>query len=436
MKLNAILKLKGVQGVDEYIKNNDFWFSQISDDKLLDFVKKYLAYPFVPRENAFKILDYMDMISDGVLPSKDYGKLIYDSTYFKTMPKEYAVDFMKAWLVSSGDVKIINNLIKYITKKEDLEEIMQFYIGEDISQEVADKLIELRDFSLILDSRRYVLNRYLDKLIPENFTIEEIKDEVIRYVKGAKSVDSITGTIDFILEYSDKKKVIDLLIDILKEVKVINRFWSELYLNQIVFLATNFDMNDYDRIAKKIEETEDEDLLMNWVLHTSCPYNYYLVDRLMKSNKNRLLLVTAEDKNYISYMINNMEDKEQQEFIKYVILRSNMIGIELTDLVVSICFSEGIISKSFDKEMAYNLIINGSKYTYYFLNKYSLLDFNLEERRIILKKWRLLGLGDYCTIYGSYLISGDKNMLPSYENIEENKEMLRSLRNAKFKNVK
>ena len=437
MIVNFILMFKGIEGVDKYLAKHKEYFMNKSYTQTRKFMEKYLNREFKRRENSFAFLDYLD---NSKIEGEFYPELIRKSEFYKTMIDDKdKLNFIDAYLSYCGEESIINDCIDNMFDVDVLKDLVTEYVTDKNAQTIADKLIYMGDMDLILASRDYwyYLVDYLNANITDDYSypLEEITTYLINYSNHNKGV--ITVLTDYLEKHGSKERVLTALADIITTkvneknddntskyiISDINNYLDNIFNN---LNNETFREEDINYIAKEIEKTNNKEALREWACKTKCRYNYQILDNLMLDYDNLPYLFGALDKFYVNHITTRIlmgqSKEEKQKFMEYLSQNYNLFDREVLDKVLFLAYT---CSYHVSKQEILGFVLKGSRYTRQIFQKY---DFNEEERLLIFETYKNNQEVDLCTLYGTYLIKGERSALLNKEEEEKMKPLVLSLK--------
>ena len=458
IKLEKLLKKGCLCTVDDYIAK--YGIGKLYDDRCFPFYlffTDYLNHDFVYNiKNPFLIVKVLVENCYEALEDK-----FINCRYINTMPKEYLVNVLailnnhsnscfkfQKYIISLFDEERVYDLIGYCLKnKVDLT--------TDISRALANHLIALQNIDLINEVGT-LNNPHIDLIINREIKNKFPYDDLVKYFKYYNN-DYEDGTISILLDSSEEEKIeknevlednvtiIASKLRSLDNVKInkFGRFNSVIY-DFISDINNALKMNELDELdlnylAQEIEKTGNFLLIENWVLNTSCSYNYTLVDALIDFDYRKIISVIfdAQDKSYKNYLVEKIFKDEYLSLLNYIldsftkdekgdlVIATKYGDIKNLDYLLKTMYEKNPEFKIEDKDTIYALVTNGSSYTMKLLQE---VDFTKEERIKIVKSWKEKKLFDFYIIYGSYILNGLNGLTVNESAIAENREMLLSLR--------
>ena len=457
-KLNNILNKKGVLEVDKYLYYNyvpvTIVFMNLSSKQQNKFIKNYLNHEFLHyEEKPFLILDFFALCIED-------SNIFINSVYFKTMPKKYIKEIFTIYGLDYKYTDLLSKLIPY-TDDESLSNLLTKYLNDNLINAIVNEIINRHYMDLILETinkaPKYLKNKFLNiDISPYSFTDLKkfytyadykfnpytIKNLELKAPDKETLLDALTDIVfTKINNFKDKlsnENNASILLDATNKIKRTNWDYSfdDFYLFNIITDFINslnkndFSPENYDYIAEKLLAMDNIEVTLPWLLGTKCSSNYQVIPKLI-SNKNYLynLLFRTKDLGYETYIASLVPLEERTKFLTFLIQKVVIPGdIKVVDRIIEYYFAN---SKDFtinDKNIAFNLIIHGSKYTNYLLHNNIFEELSILERQQILISWKNLNLYDYLAVYGSYILNGRISDIPPTEVLEKNQEMLLSLR--------
>ncbi len=458
-KLENILKKEGLCAVDNYLAICDI--KKLLNDKSFSFYQfftDYLNHDFV-YNNKYPFLAIKILVENGY---ESLEEKFINCRYINTIPKTYLTDVLIIlnknypygcykllnYIINLFDIGSMYDLIGYCVKNN-------ICFKKEINIALANQLISLKNIDLILfasNLNNNDINRIINKEITSNFSYPDLV-KYFTYYQNDYEDDTISALlntskktkVDKTQVLGDTIKIISTKLDTLKDVKfnkygrlnsIINEF---IYDINNVIKTNELDEFDLNYLAHEIAKTNNLFLIENWVLNTSCSYNYTLVDKLISQNNQYIisLIFDAQDKSYINYLVEKIFQDKYLSLLNYLL--NNFNKDEKGDLVIATKFGDirnlDYLLKTMydanpkfkieDKNIIYALVTNGSSYTTKLLQE---VEFTKEERIKILKSWKEKKLYDFYLVYGSYILNGLDGLNINESTITENREMLLSLR--------
>ncbi len=434
MIASLILKFKGIEGVDSFLAKHEGYFENKSYSQTVRFIRKYLDHEYQERDNNFAFLNYLD---DSKTTGEFYAELIRPSKFFKTMSDKGRVDLIDAYLSSFGDEAFINEIINNISNIDALKDLVRDYVMASNASTVAYKLLQVESIDLILESKDYwyYLQDYLNADITDYYSFEDIKTYLLNYSNHNHEVIKVLTNCR---GFASKEDILEAISDIVVAKS------REMGLNDanknsksdiVEFLQSIFnDLNnndfftkeDLNYIAKKIEDANNKEALIVWVSNSLCSYNYQILDKIMLDYDNLPVLFNAFDKSYINYITTRIlmgkSKLEKQKFKQYISDHYNLFDQNVMDKILFLAYT---CSYKLSKEEIYGFLLKGSRYVRQILENY---DFSEEERIKVFQVYKDNQYIDLCTLYGTYLIKGEKSALLSGEEEEKFKPLVLSLK--------
>ena len=438
--LNAILKRKGITGVDEYIKELHYKdYIHISDKTCYKFVSNYLNHPFVYNPNySFAIIIFIADIQFR-LPS-DFLDNIANTTYFKTMPKEYinraTSVACQSYFSYDHYCSFCTSLINGLNTEEDIKEFISHNPKEStLCKILAQKIVSFQDIDFIIEINPdldQLINIHFDYYVPRNFSFEDTK-KYLTYYKAGKYSCYIDGSINILENNEEAKNIpqeakLDAYLDIVyNKINRYKDYVSEITISFIEDLLSckRFTDYDYNYLASKILTKDNDKVALVWVCETYCSNNLAIIDKLITNNiKNLPIILETDNDDYLNYIVNKIPEDKINEFFSYLKKLANT-NINIIDKVLDIILNKYPNYKLSTNPLSFELVKNGSNYAPIILQE---KEFTKEERIDIYNSWLDLELELYLASFSNYLLNGFKKYIPTIEDFTSNKEMLLELK--------
>ncbi|MBE6154095.1 MAG: hypothetical protein E7163_00760 [Firmicutes bacterium] len=415
--LKLLLKIEGTKGVDAFLNNNYDYLYGLNAEKLKKFFISYLNTPFdCSKKQYFEIYRYIKsrpIIDDEILTN---------SIYFKTMPNELVIDALKEIQIISGFYQnFINGLIKRIRveDKDRIKKIPSLIIAEN-NEAICNKLIEFKDMDLIISliKENIITPRDISDKLTKNFSVEEYKKIALNF-DYMFLMDDIMEDLYFQDKYDD-------ILDLLFKYKKIHPEDEQVYW-EFAYIFTDF-IEIPEEFEQAIIDTNDKELMYAWITNTKGSLKEDIIEKLMADKTYLIRMLMNLDKRYVLFIIDKIKENPEiyniDNLINIICSNANSENIERIDYLIS-CFRSYDLDSDFSKENSVLLISLNSRFSREIIGN---SNFDELERKNILDSLNKSNRTDLLTIYGSYLISGDKAKLVEDEQIRKFNEPLERVR--------
>lgn len=425
--LKLLLKFKGIKKVDAFLHDDPDYLYCYKDISIVEFINLYLKHSFdSSNPYPFAIFSYIKKINTW---NWNYTKLI-NTTYFNSMPSSYVID---ALLINHLSIDGYEDFVNYMIAKlenKDIPRLKELSKIEPFTKSLpalVDKLTTYKDIDLIIALFPKLNKEDISKIL----NIVYLNYNYLDIKKFALSLDSIIYLEDIIYWLLDNNKIKDVL-DILIGIDAKNQLENNnnTFLDFVKLLENDSPENEYiPLLAEEILNSGNFRLMYYWVITIDCIKNYEIIDNLLlNKNLNLSKFVLDLDYTYAEYVVRKICN--EMEIVKLEKLVEGIFGYVEDNVIEKVDYILSLISYlrptyEIPKGLVMNLLVYDTRYYRAILENY---EFSLEERQLILSWLHLNKRYDLIAIYGSYLLSGDKNKLVAELIISDNKDTLKRLR--------
>ena len=434
-KLIKMLDNYGVSKASEYLQKN-LTLGKIRNGELEQFINYYLSFNFeINNKYPFVILY---LINDSeYLKHSD----VINTNYFNTMPSSFAFQFLK-----NHQHGIDKDFVNYLISKLDEDDIK--HISCELVFGAYSSLRECHLPALITKLKEhhnidnfYLLYCELKKmrmdfiaLLINDYSEEDIKSFALKFdrfneieVLIYQLIDAsrVREALNIIIELSNKNEkkeqsALDFCLDAVDKKKVFVAFAEN----------ANEEGKEYiTRVEEEIINTDNYELMYYWFITEDGANNkkYEMLDKFInKGVYLGKLLLTLQPK-YKKYLIDKSSELNKLNILINDLL-ANISNNTITEIdkVLELILS---IKPDYKLSKCASITLLGYNTKHYrlLLNNY---EYTQEERLQLLENLNLNGNYNLIAIYGSYYLTGNRNMIVSESIIKESTQVLRLLRST------
>lgn len=449
MILKMLMSIGNLKWLDDYL--NIRILNKLSVEDLKKFVIWYLNQEYDAKTNnkecVFGILD----VARKKIPLEELEELVINSRFMQSKPDKDFYYFFRFddFLNSNGNLLNLEGmplLQTYLTSRVASNEELILLINTKaaIDYDYAfRRLVSIGNIDTLLEytkqlsqNEKFCQSELAKKMALSGlYSLEEIESFFKEVVLIADTiVDTFAKLFEHTQENEKRENVISTFISIVDfyQKKVDNGQESDAkkgdYLpgyNECAFSILKFSisMDMKNEISKNLLQNK------NWRFINELFFNsfesdndYDMIDALMKENVEVVedTLSSISDK-YLEYALVKLLNRDRDfinEVIAYILNDYNklryLFDIERIDMILDFVYYRFHDFKIL-KVWAINLIKLGSKYIPKFMSEY---DFTKEEREDIFESYKLSN-SDFERVYGSYLLTGDKDYWVSEKEAKE-----------------
>lgn len=435
-KLKLLLLTKGIYGVNEFLDKNPRYLERLNENQFNEFVRLYFDIPFVLDNNdVLHIFDFIwnyDNFDEEILLQSKYFQTITGGSILIALNSlsdcEFYVDKLAKYLIYKLDAKQLLNysiadlthLIFYFSNmglEEKLLECKNIDIVSAISNEID------YDFEVLFNKKiisKLSLTEFREYCLKGNIRVLDIFKYLELHLKKNREV-ALDALFDI---FMNRKKVVEYAIS---ETPIINDFFKKIAELEM------FEEQDKEYLAFKLLASKNYDKMLEWLYYIDCPINYQMIDELVQRGYIINLIKSVHEKKYLEYSIKkileqNAMDQNFSFVLNMFLSNNNPISKEELNRILNILFS---LKQDFSitKQNAIKLMKKGVDIFPILIERYLL---NAEEREEILVSLKEANRFDLCTIYGSYLLSGNNSQLLNEQVIKREDALIRSLKPKKM----
>lgn len=452
--LKVLLKMGHTKMVKFFLNVTDIsYLDKLKKPKLKEFIELYLQKDFRNKKDGLEIVNYLKKAFERkVFSASELDQLLVQAKYFETMPNDMVELLIKKFEFCSGiPAKDIPNFVSKMTSRINdskiLIELMVSYCYVDFTL-AKRMLVNTGDIDTLIKAERYGGNAH-DKIALGLELIQSGLYSLKQFERYCQETNpSIYFIVDWIGEYytleqdeNNKKKILDLLISL---ATVEENFLQDD--NRIFDLRNNKKIVGYDyymrelannekyseeiksALIKKMMEAKNYKLMCSWLNFVVAKDNKMLVEELMTYSPNIVALVlNSLSGDLLDYALGILGQKDRafiDQVMVAIIEYSNCFSVSKLDKIVEV-LTYIRPDYRFQKQFGIMLVNKRSRYT---LAIFRMYNFTQEEREKIYISFKDNGMDECCTIYGAYLMSGDKNKLLNAQESEESSKNLERLR--------
>ncbi len=455
MILKILMKIGKLKWIEDYL--NIRILNKLSVEDLKKFVIWYLNQEYDAKTNnkecVFGILD----VARKKIPLEELEELVINSRFMQSKPDKDFYCFFRCDVFLNNKGNLLNLegmplLQTYLTSRIDTNDELILLINTKaaIDYDYAfRKLVSVGNIDILLsyakqleqNEKYYHYGKYCHSELTKKMALSSLYslEEIEKFLKevGVKA-DVIVEVFVYLFgqtkENQNKESVISTFISIVDfyQKKVDNGQESDAkkgdYLpgyNECAFSILKFSisMDMKNEISKNLLQNK------NWRFINELFFNsfesdndYDMIDALMKENVEVVedTLSSISDK-YLEYALVKLLNRDRDfinEVIAYILNDYNklryLFDIERIDMILDFVYYRFHDFKIL-KVWAINLIKLGSKYIPKFMSEF---DFTKEEREDIFESYKWID-SDFEKVYGSYLLTGDKDYWVSEKEAKE-----------------
>ncbi len=451
MILKILMKIGNLKWIDDYLDIRIL--NKLSVEDLKEFVIWYLDQEYDAKTNnkecVFGILD----VARKKIPLEELEELVINSRFMQSKPDKDFYYFFRCDVFLSNNGNLLNLegmplLQTYLTSRIDMDDELILLINRKaaIDYDYAfRKLVSVGNLDILLsyakqleqNEKYYHYGKYCHSELAKKMALSGLYslEEIEKFLKevGVKAdviVEVFVNLFEQTKDNQNKESVISAFISIVDfyQNKIDNGQESDAktgdYLpgyNECAFSILKFavSMDMKNEISKNLLQNK------NWHFINELFFNsfesdndYDIIDALMKENVEVAedTLSSISDK-YLEYALVKLLNRDRDfinEVIAYILndydkLRY-LFDIERIDTILDFVYYRFHDFKIL-KVWSINLIKLGSKYIPKFMSEF---DFTKEEREDIFESYKWMD-SDFERVYGSYLLTGDKDYWVSEE---------------------
>lgn len=453
--LKVLLKIGHTKMVKFFLNVRDIsYLDKLKKPKLKEFIELYLQKDFRAKKDGLEIVNYIKKAYERkAFSESELDQLLVQAKYFETMPDDMVELLIKKFEFCSGiPAKDIPNFVSKLTSRiNDSKVLMELMVGYCYVDFTLAKrmLVNTGDIDTVIKAERYGGAAARDKIA---LGLELIQSGLYslkqfeRYCQEANP--SINFIVDWIREYyileqdeNNKNRILDLLISLATveenfpqaDNKIFDLRNNKKIVGYDYYMRALANNEKYDEeiksaLIKKMIETKNYKLMCSWLNFVEAKDNKLLVEELMGYGANvGALTLNSLRGDLLDYALGILGQKDRvfiDQVMAAIINYSNCFSVSKLDKIVEfLTFIRP--DYRFQKEFMIMLVNKRSRYT---LAIFRMYDFTQEEREAIYTSFKDSGMDDCCTIYGAYLMSGDKNKLLNAQENEESSKNLERLR--------
>lgn len=439
--LTTLKKFNALKLIDRFYSGGEFLNLKPSEQKelILWYFNQNYNHDSI---NMSLIFDYIyNLILEDLFSFAEIDELITTSRFAKSMSSDDVFDI----LTTNPKTSVLNNLptfIKFCLKKISDPIMLQRIVGlnRDIDESlVRARLMELGNIDGLIKIDYYAttskpFNLGLDIAKSSTYSTDDLKNYCLQtYSRSTKEiVDWFATRYNLAKDQREKDYVLDALLEVAK-----NENMRGDTTNQLIDIKNRESLKGYkyfayainkseilpqeakNNLAMKIYESGIDGFLYEWLNKVKCDANYTIIDGLLMEGTMVIfsMLLCLDDNNYLAYLIDHLMLCNIDKITAVLSIFFNScadLPLFKTEMVLDKLFTSYPDYK-IKKEKVLKLLCVGTKYTEVFFKDY---EFNAEERKIIINAYMQNNLTNLLTIYGLYLMSGDKSKLASREQLD------------------
>lgn len=405
--------------------------------------------------NMALIFDYIcNVIQEGLFSFAEIDELIINSRFAKSMSSDDVFDI----LTTNPKTSVLNNIPKFIKfcLEKISDPIMLYRIisyNSDLDERlVRARLTELGNIDSIIKIDYYTttsnpFNLGLDIALSNEYSVDDLKNYCIRTYN--RSINEIVEWFATRYSLTDEQEEKDHVLDALLEVAK-NEDMKGDTTHQSIELKKEENLRGYkdfayainkserlhqdakNNLAIKIYESGIDGFLYEWLNKVKCDANYTIIDGLLMEGTMVIFstFLCLDDEAYLTYFLDHLMLCDIAKITAVLSIFFNGCGdvpLFKTEMVLDKLFAS-YPNYKIKKEKVLKLLCVGTKYTEVFFKDY---EFNAEERKIIINSYIENNLTHLLTIYGLYLMTGDKSKIASSDTLDIDLEELKLMRENK-----
>ncbi len=425
--INTYLKTIGTKGLNIFFTSQSLMKLEVSEVR--DFIKLYLNKPYV---NNNDIIDYLNIaLNKKAFTAAELDELLVNSKFFNTMPESDIYSFLKRF---GFLLKIAtSNLPKFITKctrrLHNLDQIINLInTSSAINIEAAKQIIvssgnietiircenkitresdRLGLGSAMINSDMYALEEFKAYCIGTDASVFSIADWIADYINSKKSPKERNSALDLLIEFANTEEEYPKEDNKLIDIKRKQKYTGYRYYAYNISINPKYTPEINRIILKKLLHQKNYKFLCACLSFIDDTLNHEIINSLLACDSDTIitLLSCVSDKDLL-YTLNTLLKKDASvldEVMSKLCQNARFFPVGRIDIILDVLFNNS--SYRFKREDTILLIECGSKYTLDFFRNY---DYQPEERKRILDFYKDNNMVDYCTLYGDFLLSGNK----------------------------
>ncbi len=302
---------------------------------------------------ALLYFNYLDKEERKILIKKASNKLFSFLCYMKNNLDEKEVSYIIDILIDKNDFDSIMNIIKnfnYLLNKEDINNIVEFYLNKNNNPWDLVNLIKLLKFQLSENNISNIINKLCDSncisvlvCILKDFNNIIGYNDIINIINASFKIDTTYETISEILYLVDFNLLsnddIKLIID-----KICLSNNESCISDSLINIVNKLNMEQVNYLVSKLDETNNLSIRVSTILLTTCIINNISASIIVKSvckigcDRDIIFiakkLINIVDEDDIDKMVNTICSKKSTCSIVEI---SKMLKVYLSDNNIKLC---------------------------------------------------------------------------------------------------